>query len=173
MKKNHLFFHLYLLDGYFLKNDLCVSLSSLLLISFQLYRSFVSRWHSTIKKVDLLLRQWWIITHGGAPQFEIWLNCTIFTQKICFCSFFVPLGEKMVPRKRGDLYSWVEMESKSISRFLKQLRTKECHYAPEPFKMWSWGLTFLKFDHITATQILREIEFWQIQTLLKCHFWHF
>ena len=42
------------------KWSLCITL----LISFQLYRSFVSRWHSTIKKVDLLLRQWWIISQG-------------------------------------------------------------------------------------------------------------
>ena len=26
---------------------------------------------------------------------------------------------------------------------------------------------------ITATPILREIEFWQIQTVQKCHFWQF
>ena len=36
------------------------------------------------------------------------------------------------------------------------------HYAPETFKMWSWGLTLLKFDNFTATKILREIKFWQI-----------
>ena len=39
------------------------------------------------------------------------------------------------------------------------------HYAPETFKMWSEGLTLLKFDHFTATQILCEIKFWWIQTV--------
>ena len=34
------------------------------------------------------------------------------------------------------------------------------HYAPETFKMISKGLTLLKFDHFTATPILREIKFW-------------
>ena len=34
-------------------------------------------------------------------------------------------------------------------------------------------LDFLKFDHFTATQNLREIKFWQIQTVQKCHFWQF
>ena len=33
--------------------------------------------------------------------------------------------------------------------------------------------TLLKFDHFTATQILCEIKFWQIQTVQKCHFWPF
>ena len=36
--------------------------------------------------------------------------------------------------------------------------------------MGSLGLTLLKFDHFTATQILREIKFWQIQTVQKCSF---
>ena len=47
------------------------------------------------------------------------------------------------------------------------------HYAPETFKKWSLGLTLLKFDHLTAAQILREIQFWRIQTVHKWHFWQF
>ena len=47
------------------------------------------------------------------------------------------------------------------------------HYAPETFKMWSWGLTLLKFDHFTATQILREIKFWWIHTVPRCYFCQF
>ena len=34
-------------------------------------------------------------------------------------------------------------------------------------------MTLLKFDHCTATQILREIQFWRIQTVQKWHFWQF
>ena len=29
-----------------------------------------------------------------------------------------------------------------------------------------------KFDYFTATQILREIKFWQIQMIQKCHFFN-
>ena len=47
------------------------------------------------------------------------------------------------------------------------------HYAPETFKMWSEGLTLLKFDNFTATPILRENKFWWIQTVRKRHFWQF
>ena len=32
--------------------------------------------------------------------------------------------------------------------------SKPSHYAPETFKMWSSGLTLLKFDHFTTTFIL-------------------
>ena len=35
------------------------------------------------------------------------------------------------------------------------------------------GLTLLKFDHFTATPILRDITFWRIQTVQKCHLWQF
>ena len=28
----------------------------------------------------------------------------------------------------------------------------------------------MTFDHFTATQILREIKFWRIQTVKKCYF---
>ena len=38
------------------------------------------------------------------------------------------------------------------------------------------GLTLLKFDNFTATQILCEIKFWWIQTVQKCYiyqFWRF
>ena len=34
-------------------------------------------------------------------------------------------------------------------------------------------MTLLKFDHCTSTQILREIQFWQIQTVQKCLFGNF
>ena len=44
------------------------------------------------------------------------------------------------------------------------------HYAPKTFKMWSYGLTLLKFDHFTATQILRENKFWWIQKVQNCYF---
>ena len=37
-------------------------------------------------------------------------------------------------------------------------------------KVKAW---LLKFDHFTATQILRENQFWQIQMVEKCHFWQF
>ena len=32
---------------------------------------------------------------------------------------------------------------------------------------------FFKFCNLTVTQILREIKFWRIQTVQKCHFWQF
>ena len=35
------------------------------------------------------------------------------------------------------------------------------------------GLTLLKFDDFTTTQILREIKFWRIETVQKCHFCQF
>ena len=35
------------------------------------------------------------------------------------------------------------------------------------------GVTLLKIDHFTTTQILHEIKFWQIQTVKKCHFSQF
>ena len=47
------------------------------------------------------------------------------------------------------------------------------HYAPETFKIWSYGLTLLKYDNLTITQILREIKFWRIQMVKKCQFWQF
>ena len=31
-------------------------------------------------------------------------------------------------------------------------------------------MTLLKFDHLTATPILREIQYWRIQTVQKCNF---
>ena len=39
------------------------------------------------------------------------------------------------------------------------------HYATETFKMRSWGLTLLKFDHLTTSPILREIKLRRIQTV--------
>ena len=32
---------------------------------------------------------------------------------------------------------------------------------------------FWQYDNLTATPILREIKFWWIQTVQKCHFWQF
>ena len=46
------------------------------------------------------------------------------------------------------------------------------HYAPETYKMWSKGFTLLKFDNFTATQILREIKLWQIQTVKNVIFYN-
>ena len=47
------------------------------------------------------------------------------------------------------------------------------HYASETFKIWSLGLTLLKFVNFTDTQILREIKFWRIEMLKKCLFCKF
>ena len=41
----------------------------------------------------------------------------------------------------------------------KDSTTKWEHYAPETFKMWSWGMTLLKFDNLTVTPVLGEIKF--------------
>ena len=32
-------------------------------------------------------------------------------------------------------------------------------------------LDFVEVDYFTATKILREIQFWPIQMVQKCHFW--
>ena len=75
------------------------------------------------------------------------------------------------------IYCVEEIEAKTLWALAidgtKKMPILALHYAPETFKMWSWSLTLLKFDHFTATQIVREIKFWQIQTVQKCHFWHF
>ena len=34
-------------------------------------------------------------------------------------------------------------------------------------------MTLLQFDNLTVTQFIREIKFWQIETVQKCHFWPF
>ena len=47
------------------------------------------------------------------------------------------------------------------------------HYAPETFKMCSYGLTLLKLNNSTATQILREIQFWQIEASKSAIFGNF
>ena len=73
------------------------------------------------------------------------------------------------------IYCVEEIEAKTLWALAidgtKKMPILALHYAPETFKMWSWSLTLLKFDHFTATQIVREIKFWQIQTVQKCCFW--
>ena len=97
----------------------------------------------------------WINCHNRYHILRIlWTNC-----KIVF-SRWVFHGHLSV------LFVWSSRWTFVQNNVLKcHLKNKIMNYAPENFKMWSQGLTLLKFDHFTATQILREIKFWRIQSL--------
>ena len=58
-----------------------------------------------------------------------------------------------------------------VNCYSETLHFTQMHYAPESFKMLNQGLTLLKFENFAATPILREIKFWPIQTIQKCHIW--
>ena len=77
-------------------------------------------------------------------------------------------------REINNFDFWHSEEKRKFTLTRKIFREiTHLHYAPETFKMWSYGLTLLKFDHFTATLILREIQFCRISTVQKCHFWQF
>ena len=61
------------------------------------------------------------------------------------------------------IYCVEEIEAKTLWALAidgtKKMPILALHYAPETFKMWSWSLTLLKFDHFTATRIVVKSNF--------------
>jgi len=51
-----------------------------------------------------------------------------------------------------------------------QVRNALCSRNFENVKL---RLDFVEIDYFTATPILREIKFWRVETVQKCHFWQF
>ena len=68
------------------------------------------------------------------------------TQKICFNLSLQPWGSKETES---------EVAKTLCSRNFQNVKLR---------------LDFVEIDYFTATQILREIQLWQIQTVQKCHF---
>ena len=78
-----------------------------------------------------------------------------------FCVIFIPLGEItgdfiFIPPLPHE--SWKITFNYTMLQKLAKCEVKAWH---------------LKFGHFTSTHILREIQFWRIQTVKKRHFWQF
>ena len=89
-----------------------------------------------------------------------WLSMAHFKKSICSIQFLV-----------HRLQDW---KLKFIcSCWFFAIFSFPMHYALETFKMWSLCLTLLEFDNLNVTQILREIQFWWIQTVQNVNFGNF